>query len=263
MDAAAHFHREVRAFHDAARRAAEAGDAPVVPSCPDWTMSDLVFHLAAVHRFVIAIIRDRLDGPPDPAELARAEFPADTAGWPVSGRHPTPGPIPATLLAAFEEGATRLEALFRQHSPDDPAWTWSREHTVGFWLRMQTIEAAVHRWDAENAVGAAGPIHEEIAVDAITQTFEVMAPARRAWTSAPPGAGERFRFLRADGPGDWMVCFDGEHVRVGDGTDFDVELAGTASDLMLFLWRRIPADALAVRGDKAVLDRYFDLVPPV
>ncbi|MFD0470042.1 maleylpyruvate isomerase family mycothiol-dependent enzyme [Nonomuraea thailandensis] len=200
---------------------------------------------------------------PDPAELARTEFPADTAGWPVLGRNPTPGPIAPTLLDAFDEGADRLEALFRELPPDAPAWTWSQEHTVGFWLRMQIIEAAVHRWDAENAVGAAGPIHEEIAVDAVTQTFEVMAPARRALLPAPPGAGERFRFLRTDGPGEWVVCIDGEHVRVGDGGASDVGLAGTASDLMLFLWRRIPAGALAVHGDKAVLDRYFDLVPPL
>ncbi|MGR6914453.1 maleylpyruvate isomerase family mycothiol-dependent enzyme [[Actinomadura] parvosata] len=262
MDAAAHFRQEARAFHAAARRAAKAGDAPPVPSCPEWTMTDLVFHLAGVHRFVIAIIRDRLDGPPDPAELAKTELPADTEGWPVPGRAPTHGPIPPTLLDAFQEGAERLETLFKERSPDDPAWTWSEDHTVGFWLRMQTIEAAVHRWDAENAVGDPGPIHEEIAVDAVTQTFEVMAPARRAWQPAPPGAGERFRFVRTDGPGEWVVCFDGEHVRLDSGAA-DVELAGTASDLMLFLWRRIPADALAVQGDKTVLDRYFDLVPPI
>jgi hypothetical protein len=32
---------------------------------------------------------------------------------------------------------------------------------------------------------------------------------------------------------------------------------------MLFLWQRIPADGLDVRGDRAILDRYFTLVPPV
>ncbi|GAA2211341.1 maleylpyruvate isomerase family mycothiol-dependent enzyme [Nonomuraea monospora] len=264
MDAAAHFHREVRAFHDAAREAAEAGDAPAVPSCPGWTMSDLVFHLAAVHRFVIAIIRDRLDAPPDPAVLAATELPADTAGWPSPDRSPTSGPIPATLLDAFEEGAGRLETLFKELPPETRVWTWSREQTVGFWLRMQVIEAAVHRWDAEHTVGVPGPVHEEIAADAVTQTFQVMAPTRRAWKSAPPGAGERFRFVRTDGAGVWAVCFDGEHVRLGASDDpFDVELSGTASDLMLFLWQRIPAEALAVRGDKAVLDRYFELVPPI
>jgi hypothetical protein len=51
-----------------------------------------------------------------------------------------------------------------------------------------------------------------------------------------------------------------------------VELSGTAPDLMLFLWHRVPADAGAdaeagagrftVHGDASVLDRYFALVPP-
>ena len=43
-----------------------------------------------------------------------------------------------------------------------------------------------------------------------------------------------------------------------------IELIGTASDLMLFLWHRIPADErLGVVGPRAVLDRYFTLVPPM
>ncbi|MGW4800000.1 maleylpyruvate isomerase family mycothiol-dependent enzyme [Nonomuraea sp. NPDC004297] len=263
MNAVAHFRREVRAFLAAARAAARAGDAPLVPSCPGWTMSDLVLHLGGVHRGVAAVIRDRLDGPPGRAGLIAAELPPDTTGWPRLDRHPNHGPIPATLLEWAEEGADRLERLFSERSPDEPAWTWSHEQTTGFWLRMQTIEAAVHRWDAEHALGAARPIHAGIAVAAITQTFEVMAPARRAWASAPPGAGERFRFVRTDGPGAWTVCFDGEHVRLGDEGPADVEVSGGGSELLLFLWRRIPAGGLTVRGDASLLDRYFVLVPPL
>ncbi|MEV0614887.1 maleylpyruvate isomerase family mycothiol-dependent enzyme [Nonomuraea sp. NPDC050404] len=266
MDSAAPFAAEVRAFHDAARRAADSGQAPMVPSCPAWTMSDLVLHLGMVHRMVGTIIRERLRVPPiDPAGLARAEFPADMTGWPAPDRAPTMGPIPPSLLDWFDEGAQLLGRQFREHPPDETVWTWAPEQTVGFWLRMQTIEAAVHRWDAENALGAARPVPEEIAANAVTQTFEVMAPARRAWMKAPPGAGERFRFVRTDGPGQWLVRFDVEDVRLGFGEDggFDIELSGTASDLMLFLWRRIPADRLGVRGDQALLDRYFVLVPPI
>jgi uncharacterized protein (TIGR03083 family) len=222
-----------------------------------------VLHLAMVHRMVGAIIRERLRTPPDPAELAKAEFPADMTGWPAPDRSPTMGPIPPSLLAWFDEGARRLEEQFQERPPDEAVWTWSPEQTVGFWLRMQTIDAAVHRWDAENALGAARPIPEEIAVNAVTQTFEVMAPARRAWMKAPPGEGERFRFARTDGPGEWLVRFDGDDVRLGGDGGHDVELAGTASDLMLFLWQRVPADRLGVRGDQAVLDRYFVLVPPI
>jgi len=45
----------------------------------------------------------------------------------------------------------------------------------------------------------------------------------------------------------------------------DVELYGTASDLMLFLWQRLPAGSgsLVTEGDASLLDRYFVLVPPL
>ncbi|MGB8257192.1 MAG: hypothetical protein WCE71_17800, partial [Pseudonocardiaceae bacterium] len=49
-------------------------------------------------------------------------------------------------------------------------------------------------------------------------TFEVMAPARRAWTQAPPGSGERLRFQQTDGTGDWTVHFDGDDVRLNENT---------------------------------------------
>ncbi|WP_414636366.1 hypothetical protein [Actinophytocola sp.] len=58
--------------------------------------------------------------------------------------------------------------------------------------------------------------------------------------------------------------FDGAQVHLEEGrSGCDVELAGTASDLMLFVWQRIVADRLAVTGDAAMVDRYFTLVPPV
>ncbi|MEV5892811.1 maleylpyruvate isomerase family mycothiol-dependent enzyme [Nonomuraea fuscirosea] len=263
MEAAARLRREARAFASAARQAADRGGTTLVPSCPAWSMADLVLHLGGVHRFVVVLIRDRLPAPPDLATVARTESPPSMEGWPSMDGTPSAGPIPPTLLDWFDEGVERLVEQFGRHAPDDPAWTWSGEQSVGFWLRMQVIETAVHRWDAENAVGAARPIAPDIAVDAIPQTFEVMAPGRR----------ERFRFVRTDGPGEWLVRFDGEHVRLTDGGpadieqagggQADVELAGTASDLMLFLWGRLPADGLDVRGDKAMLDRYFVLVPPV
>ncbi|NUT11922.1 MAG: maleylpyruvate isomerase family mycothiol-dependent enzyme [Nonomuraea sp.] len=263
MDHITHFHREVRAFEAAARRAAASGDLPLVPSCPGWSVADLVIHLGAVHRHVTAVIADRRPGLPDPTDLAVLGLPPDFSDWPHPDRAPNTGPMPAAVLDWFAEGAARLEAVFTASAPGDPAWTWSDEQTVGFWQRMQAIEAAVHRWDAENSIGTAGPVEPAFAADAVGQVFEVMAPARRARTQAPPGAGERYLFRQTDGPGLWAVRFDGDDVRLCEGDEGDVELAGTASDLLLYLWRRLPAERLDVRGDEAVLDRYFTLVPPV
>lgn len=264
MDFVPHFHREIVAFEAAARRAADADEAPLVLSCPGWSVSDLVAHLGGVHRGVTHIIRERLLEPLDTADLTFLELPADREGWPMPEHAPNRRPVPAGLIDWFADGAFALESLFSDCGPGEMVWTWSREQSTGFWLRMQTIEAAVHRWDAESAIGAAQPVEAELAGDAVGQTFEVMAPARRASGQAPPGSGERFRIRQTDGTGNWTVRFEGDDVWLTESTEpCDVELAGTASDLMLFLWQRIPADRLEVKGDRDVLDRYFTLIPPV
>ncbi|MFI9386943.1 maleylpyruvate isomerase family mycothiol-dependent enzyme [Kutzneria sp. NPDC052558] len=264
MDYVPHFRREIAAFQDAIRRAGADG-APPVPSCPGWSTSDLLAHLGRVQRFVIHIIERRLAAPPDPADRAILNLPADTSGWPAPEHAPNQGPVPPGLVDWFADGASTLETLFSSRDPDEPVWTWSPEGTVGFWSRMQTIEAAVHRWDAENAIGAAQPIDGDLAADAIEHTFTVMAAFRRAQSEAPAGLGETLRFRRTDGPDVWTVQFDGDAVRLIDPTEpRHVELFGTASDLMLFLWRRIPADDLhGIVGTRAVLNRYFTLVPPM
>src|SRR4051794_6841056 len=243
MDYVPHFRREIAAFEDAIRRA--AGGAPPVPSCPGWSMSDLLAHLGYVHRYVIHIIEQRLATPPDPQNRAFLNLPKDTRGWPAPEQAPNSGPVPTSLIDWFADGATTLESLFGSRDPNEPVWTWSREQTVGFWSRMQSIEAAVHRWDAENALGTAQPVDSDLAADAIEQNFTVMAPFRRARTQAPPGLGERIRFRRTDGTDVWTVHFDGDAVRLIPRTEpRHVELVGPASDLMLFLWHRIAADQL-------------------
>ncbi|QKV96696.1 maleylpyruvate isomerase family mycothiol-dependent enzyme [Streptomyces sp. NA02950] len=272
MDFTAHFHREITAFEAVARQAADGGDAPLVPSCPDWSMSDLVFHLGAVHRYVAHTVRERLAEPPDTTDISLFQPPEDREGWPAPEGGPHLGPVPGSLVDWFADGAAALDALFRSVDPDERVWTWSTERSAGFWLRIQSIEAALHRWDAELAASVPPrPMAAELAAYAVPHTFEVMAPARRVWKQAPPGAGEHFRFRRTDGPEVWSVRFEGDAVRLTEHTapgapdePCDVELTGTASDLMLFLWQRVPADRLAsVTGDRAVLDRYFTLVPPV
>jgi uncharacterized protein (TIGR03083 family) len=260
MDRLSHFRREILAFESAVRRA----DAAMVPSCPGWAVADLVMHLGGTHRYVSAIVGDRLAAPPPEVGLSLLGLPADLTGWPDPARAPNAGPLVPGLVEWFAAGAAELAERFAVAGPDVAVWTWSPDRSVGFWIRMQTIEAAVHRWDAENATGdEAAPVNADLAADAVTQTFEVMAPFRRTLREAPPGAGETYCFRRTDGPGSWRVRFDGEKVLLDDGTGGDVELTGTASDLMLFLWRRIPADRLDVRGDRSLLDSYFTLVPPV
>ncbi|MEV7524324.1 maleylpyruvate isomerase family mycothiol-dependent enzyme [Streptomyces sp. NPDC091371] len=246
------FQSEASAFEKAVRRAVDpGGPLPLVPSCPGWSVSELVGHLGGVHRYLAHVLRERLAAPPDPAGLGLPEAPAD----------------PEALTDWFARGARELVELFRELGPDTPVWSWSAEQTSGFWLRMQLIELAVHRWDAESATGSPGPLDPALAADAVTQTFEVMAPARRSWKQAPPGTGERYRFRRTDGVETWTVGFTPDAVRLepapATAAPVDVEAAGTASDLALFLWGRLPATALRVSGDATRLEHWFTLVPSV
>lgn len=265
MDYAGHFEREAAAFKAAAQRAAGGEAAPAVPSCPGWVVTDLVLHLGMVHRLVARVIGERMQQPPALGDdWSWLGLPAEWSGWLPPGRAPEGSPLPTGLLDWFGAGAAGLEEQFRGTEPGEPVWTWSPDHSVGFWQRMQAIEAAVHRWDAENAVGTARPLDAALAADAVGQTFEVMAPMRRAVAKAPPGQGERFLFRRTDGPQTWAVRFDGDAVRLGeaDGQQ-DIQIAGTASDLALFLWQREVTGRLEVRGDASLLSGYFVLVPPL
>jgi uncharacterized protein (TIGR03083 family) len=260
MDFLPHFRRDVQAFETAVRKV--DGDAPIVPSCTGWTVTDLVMHLGWVQRFVVRIVSARLQVPPDPAGREFLQLPEVAVDWPRPDTAPNHGPLPASLADWFAEGAAELADLFARTDPGEQVWTWSQDQTVGFWLRIQAVEAAVHRWDAEGAVGTPQPFDADLAQHAILQHFTTMAPFWRVLKNAPAGAGERFRFRQTDGPGDWTVEFDRDQVRITDGPG-DVELAGTASDLLLVLWKRLPAEHLDILGDRAVLDRYFTLVPPV
>jgi uncharacterized protein (TIGR03083 family) len=262
MDYVRHFGEEITAFEAAAQKAAGADTAPPVPSCPGWTMTDLILHAGMVHRLAARVIGERLQQAPgaDPAEDG---LPGDWASWLPPGRAPEGTGVPAALLDWFHEGAEALEERLFLASPDEPVWSWAEERTVGFWQRTQAIEAAVHRWDAQKVAVDAAVIDSSLATDAVRQALEVLIPLRRAGAKAAPGQGEHFRFRRTDGPQSWTVRFRGDAVLLGpSGDDCDIEIAGRASDLALFLWKRPVTGQLDILGDTRMLRRYFELVPP-
>lgn len=263
MDHVGQFGQDVAAFEAAGREAASSPAAPAVPSWRGWVMIDLVLHLGLVHRLVARVIAKRMQQPPSEGDRSWLGLPGLWRDWLPPGRAPRQSPLPAGLLDWFQAGATELRELFRAADPGERVWTWSADHSVGFWQRMQAIEAAVHRWDAQTAVRAAQPIDAALAADAIAQTFEVMAPMRRALAKAPPGQGERFVFRRTDGPQTWAVRFDADAVLLGAPQgSYDIQISGTASDLALFLWQRDLTGHLEVQGDSSLPNRYFALVPP-
>jgi uncharacterized protein (TIGR03083 family) len=246
--------------------AARCGLTASVPSCPGWSVADLVVHTGGVHRTQANIVATRAQEPTEPDWQMFRSVPG-LLQWlensALTGGTSDLAAVPPGLFDWFEEGAAILIETLAAADPDETVWSWSAHKRVAHYLRMMPIETVIHRWDAQLAHGRTEPVDQALAVDGIDHTFEVMMPFRRAQVDAPPGHGERYRFLQTDGSGVWIVRFDGEPQLTRDDEDsVDVTVKGTASDLFLFLWqRRAPAD-LAVEGDSDLLRRYFVLVPP-
>ena len=103
LDYLAHLERESARFLVALQGAASEAR---VPTCPDWTADDLLWHLAEVQWFWGEIVRTAAEDPESYQEPAR---PDDRAGLEAFYRAAGGG-----LLAALAAG-----------EPGDAAWTWS------------------------------------------------------------------------------------------------------------------------------------------
>jgi uncharacterized protein (TIGR03083 family) len=235
--------RHSEGFADAARGHLAAR----VEHCPGWSVADLVWHLTEVHRFWATIAAERPPSPPDPADR------------PV--RPPDPD-----LVAGFVDGAARLVDVLGSADPDAACWTWAPRHqNVGFIVRHQVQEAAVHHWDVANAAGHRIGIEPAVAADAVDEFLDVSldgtldgALELRAvdtgdvWTVgelAPPGPPS---LLVAPGPAAAVAS-------AGPVTDPITPepvamtppsvIAAPAADLLLWLYNRVPLDTGAVPAD--------------
>lgn len=230
----------------------------MVPGCPGWTLETLVNHLGRVHRWVTSIVQ-------------RGE---------ADDRPPFPAAPQVVDQAWFAEGLDGLVAALTEAGPDAPAWTFPgvTTSTVRFWYRRQAQETSMHRWDAQSAPtprskAEPDPIDVELAVDGIDEFLDQFAgPMRQLREQEPAELGGTVHLCATDSShGEWTVRTDGRELLVGhghghDGTAEATEHAGavvraTASDLLLWLWGRVPADRLEVTGDQAIVGRWREVLP--
>jgi uncharacterized protein (TIGR03083 family) len=206
-----------------------------VPCCPDWTISDLVWHLGEVHWFWATVIEQRANDP-EPVEAGKAARPA------------TFGEVTTWGRSQLDHLANVLES-----TPDDVrVWTWALDdagHNVGFIRRHQVQETAVHRWDIQSAAtdSVPAPIGPEVASDAIDEFLTVSLPF--AVSEKKPLSGS-VHLHCTDVAGEWFIETDGRVDRAH--ARGDVALRGTASDILLALYDRIAIDALDVAGNASL-----------
>jgi uncharacterized protein (TIGR03083 family) len=140
--------------------------------------------------------------------------------------------------------------------PTTPVWTFgANDRTAAFWQRRRSQETAVHRYDAESAAGTTTPVDTDLAVDGIDEFLVVFLPRLAANFGAVGDGTVHLHCTDADG--EWLVTIRGGEVTVTqEHAKGDVAARGSASDLLLFLWGRVPVDHLEVFGDDALLDRF-------
>ena len=231
--------REVTAF----RAAAQAGglDTPV-DSCPGWLMADLVWHITEANYFWASIVEQRATHVRDVVPFERA---ADD-----------------DLFAVCDVQSARLIDVLTRTDPTTVVWTWAADHDVAFVLRRIAHETAMHRWDADAAAGRTTPIEPELASDGIDE-FLMHFVDDIAEGAALVGGSVHIHCTDVDG--EWTIRpRSAGDLGAPDGFDVtrehakgDCALRGSASDLLLTLWRRPLPDAIDVIGATDVAARFL------
>jgi uncharacterized protein (TIGR03083 family) len=225
------------------RDAASAAELTAnVPSCPGWTMADLVRHVAQVYLHKVALMRTGEEPEEWPPPSLAAEAP----------------------LAALGRAYGALRAEFRTRGPGQPAPTWyDPDQTVAFWIRRMALETVIHRIDAELAAGLpVTPVPDDLAADGVDEVLKrMLAYGSVTWPEdfaemegehlAGPG-----EITVAAGQAAWTVRPSPREVEVEDGASDHprVVIDGPAGNVLRWLWGRASGDAIRTDGDAAWAD---------
>jgi uncharacterized protein (TIGR03083 family) len=219
-----------------------------VPTCPEWRLRDLVRHTGCVHRWATRYVTDGL--------TTMLSETGEQEAW-------GPPPADAALLDWFREGHQQLVSSLTQAPADLECWSFlPAPSPLAFWARRQAHETAIHRVDAEAAAAGSapqeagavsGPLPGDFALDGIDELLcgFLARPVSMLHTDRPrtllvhaTDAGE------AGGCGDWMVSISKEPAAVARRAGpADCVVSGTAAELYLLLWNRLPPENADACGD--------------
>ena len=234
----------LRAANDILRSTDPATLERAVPSCPGWTVEDLLEHTTQVQRWATRILL----APPGERPPRRVD---DV-------------PTGPDLIEFFAAGASALVDALTSVDLDREGYTFVGPRPARWWLRRQTHETVIHAWDRQSATGVPEPVDGAIAIDGIDELFEVYLDAPRVDTAGFAPEGESLHIHATDREGEWVVRLaPGSVVVTREHAKGDLALRGPAADLLLVLWgRRALADTEAqVFGAVDLLDRIRAVSP--
>jgi uncharacterized protein (TIGR03083 family) len=225
------------------------GDVTIpIPTCPEWTLRQLLTHVGRAHRWAAEITARRLTEFLPFREVPDGRFPDDAderGGW-------------------LQAGAAKLVSAIREA---DGAQVWTNSGDLlpaGYWARRMAHETLVHCADAQLAAGQPVSIPADLGADGIEEWLELNVSSEAA-AALPDGGSMHVHATDAQpGSAEWLVSRSGDAVTVThEHGHADVALTGPAGRLLLVLVRRLPADdpQVTVHGDASVLAAWLAATP--
>jgi uncharacterized protein (TIGR03083 family) len=216
-------------------RAAKWGDlAATVPTCPDWTLADLVRHVCEVHSWAEWILRggDRKEA---------VFFPPDND----------------SLLDTFDTGLKSLVGCLEAAPDSLDVWSFlPAPSPKAFWARRQAHETTIHAVDAEYAVDCGlSEIDHDLAVDGLDELLVGFAPRRIKGGMVPELRS--IMFAPVDANISWTVDLrpDASATTLLNAPNVaDLSVMATAENLYLWAWNRASDQDVTLRGDMVLAD---------
>ncbi|BCJ39139.1 hypothetical protein Athai_66420 [Actinocatenispora thailandica] len=237
----------LRAEGELLAAAADGADlAAPVPTCPGWTLRDLLRHIGGIHRWAGHFVTTgRAEASTDELDRELMETwgaDADLVDWFRAGH--------AALVTALAEAPDSLSCWTFLPAPSPRA----------FWARRQAHETSIHRVDAQSAVGPVTGVAPEFGADGLDELLLRFLTRRRHRSDW--GAPSRLSLTATDVDRRWLVEISTAGVRTdadptaADCAAADCAITASASDLYHLMWNRREHTGLVLAGDPEVLDRW-------
>ncbi|MET9733988.1 maleylpyruvate isomerase family mycothiol-dependent enzyme [Streptomyces sp. NPDC006458] len=226
--------------------------AAPVPTCPEWTIQQLVEHTGGALRWVEALVRTRAEQDIPEEEIPLVDGPA------VKGDA-------AALEAWLTETGDLVTAALREAGPDAKVWSWAGMVDAGFWSRRMCHEVTIHRADATLAAGLPFEVAPEVAADAVDEWLQIVQWLQRTRPIQPEVPGSSIHLHATDAPAglnaEWIVELPGDGVVWRRGHEkATVALRGPLTSVLLAFYRRVSLDSpgLEVLGERELLEFWLE-----
>lgn len=199
-----------------------------VPACEGWRNEDLLAHIARVWTAIARQVEQ-----PSKEPIRWKDLPNQT---------------PAV---AFE----KLSSVLAKVAPKTPLQR--DDHTVASLFRRVQHETAIHRVDAEQAIGAQTSVPAQDGIDGVDELYSQRLAKRE--TDLPDGS---LHLHQVDGDGEFMLAVVDQKIEVTHKhAKGDAAIRATGEELFLCAWGRRSLQGLTLFGDVTIAQQWLALAP--